>query len=145
MKKFTKLLSVLLVLALALSVVACSSYGKVEKAIKDLGFTAVQNEQLEKQYEDKERVTNVHVLEKASLLGKDYVVVLEFKSTEKLVEFFNESETLKGFAKDLSSNEDVKAMHAALEEYGLVCDNCIVIPTLTNFAFVMPAIAELNK
>ena len=145
MKKFTKLLSLLLVFALALSVVACSSYGKVEKALEDIGYTVVENSDKEEQYKDDENVTNVHVFEKSSLLGKEYVFVLEFKSTEKLVEYFNESDTLKGLVSDISKNEDVKAMHAALEEYGLVCDNCIVIPTLTNATSVMPAIAELNK
>lgn len=145
MKKFTKLLSLLLVFALALSVVACSSYGKVEKALKDIGYTVVENSDKEEQYKDDENVTNVHVFEKSTILGKEYVFVLEFKSTEKLVEYFNESDTLKGLVSDISKNEDVKAMHAKLEEFGLVCDNCIIIPTLTNATSVMPAIAELNK
>ena len=145
MKKFTKLLSLLLVFALAFSIVACSSYGKVEKAITELGFTVVENSNQEEQYKDDENVTNVHVFEKATLLGKDYVVVLEFKSTEKMVNYFNESDTLKGLASDISKNEDIKAMHAKLEEVGFACDNCLVIPTLLNFLDVTTKIAELNK
>ena len=65
MKKFTKLLSLLLVMALAISVVACSSYGKVEKAIEELGFTVVESEKQAEEYKDEERITNVHVFEKS--------------------------------------------------------------------------------
>ena len=145
MKKFTKLLSLLLVFALALSVVACSSYGKVEKALEDIGYTVVENSDKEEQYKDDENVTNVHVFEKGTLLGKEYVIVLEFKSTEKLVEYFNESDTLKGLVSDLSKNEDVKAIHAKLEESGLACDNCLVFSLSLDFVDVMEKIAELNK
>ena len=145
MKKFTKLLSLLLVFALALSVVACSSYGKVEKALEDIGYTVVENSDKEEQYKDDENVTNVHVFEKSTLLGKEYVIVLEFKSTEKLVEYFNESDTLKGFVSDLSKDEDVKAIHAKLEESGLVCENCLVFSLSLDFVDVMEKIAELNK
>ena len=145
MKKFTKLLSLLLVFALAFSIVACSSYGKVEKALKDIGYTVVENSDKAKQYEDNENVTNIHVLEKASLLGKQYVIVLEFKSTEKLVEFFNSNEDIKDLVSDIASDEDVKAMHAKLEEFGLACDNCLVYPLSLDFLDVFTKIAELNK
>ena len=52
MKKLTKLLSLLLVFALALGIVACSSYGKVEKALKDLGYSVVENEKQAEEYKD---------------------------------------------------------------------------------------------
>ena len=145
MKKFTKLLSLLLVMALAISVVACSSYGKVEKAIEELGFTVVESENQAEEYKDEERITNVHVFEKSVGLIKDYVIVLEFKSTDKLVEYYNESDTLKGLVSDISKNEDVKAIHAKLEETGFACDNCLIVPSLLNVLDVTAKIAELNK
>ena len=145
MKKLTKLLSLLLVFALAMGIVACSSYGKVEKALKELGFAVIENDKQAEQYQDVESISEIHVLEKSTILGKDYVIVLEFKSTDKMVEYFNESDTLKGLVSDLSKNEDVKAMHAKLEELGLACDNCLIVPSLLNMVDVMTKISELNK
>ena len=52
MKKLTKLLSLILVFALALSVVACSSFGKVEKVLKEDGYVLLVDKlDAQKQYE----------------------------------------------------------------------------------------------
>lgn len=145
MKKFTKLLSLLLVFVISLGVVACSSYSKVEKALEDIGYSVVENSDKEEEYKDDENVTNVHVLEKSTLLGKQYVVVLEFKSTKKLVEYFEENEELKTFVQDIAEDDDVKKVHAKLEEAGLACDNCLIFSLSLDFVDVMEKIAELNK
>lgn len=145
MKTITKILSLMLIFTLSISMMACSSYGKVEKALTDLGYAVVENSDQGEQYKDDENITNVYIFEKSAIIGKKYVTVLEFKSTEKLVEYFNESDTLKGLVSDLSKNEDLKAMHAKLEEYGLACDNCLIFSFSTDSLDIMAKIAELNK
>ena len=147
MKKISKLLALVLVIALALSAASCSTFGKVNKALEGLGYTEMQGEDAEKQakdYED-ETVSEVHVFSKGGLLG-GVVIVFEFKATDDLVEYYKSSETLQGVAKDVSSNEDVKATYNALCDAGVACGNCLVLPlTITELSNVLNAIKDLNK
>ena len=147
MKKLTKLLSLLLVFVLAMGIVACSSFGKVEDALTDLGYTLEENSNEADKYED-EKITNAYVFKKVLdavvIQIPSYVIVLEFNSTDDLVAYFEESETLKGLIKDITKNEDLKKVHAALESKGYACDNCLII-NLALDPNVNTAISELNK
>ena len=146
MKKLTKLLSLLMIFVLALSFIGCSSYGKVEKVLKDDGYTLVETEDnAKKQYENVDGVVNVHIFTKSETIlfaPITYsVAVIEFKTTEKMIEFFNENESLKILVQDIANDDDVKAIHAKLETAGLACDNCLIISSDVD---VYPQIAELN-
>ena len=146
MKKFTKILSLFLVLGLALGIIGCSSFGKVEKVIKDEGYTLLVDKlDAQKEYEKVDGAVKVHVFTKTktvALLPVPYFVyVIEFKTTEKMIEYFNESETLKALVKDITKNDDVKKIHAKLEKAGIACDNCLIITTDDD---VYEEIADLN-
>lgn len=149
MKKFTKILSLLLVLAISLSVIGCSSFGKIERELKDDGYTLlVDKTDTQKEYEKLDGVEEVHVFTKTKTIGllpySCSVYVLEFKSTEKMIEFFNKNETLKLLVPNLSKNDDVKTIHAKLEKVGLACDNCLVIALGVDSADVYEEIADIN-
>ena len=149
MKKITKILSLLLIFVLALGLVGCSSFGKIERELKDDGYTLL-TEKLDgqKAYEEVDGVAKVYTFTKTETVAilpvTCTVYVIEFKTTEKMIEFFNESETLKGFVKDLSKNDTVKEMHAKLEKAGLACDNCLIIALGIDADDVYEEIADLN-
>lgn len=152
MKTITKILSLMLVLTLSISMMACSSYGKVEKALAELGYAVVEGDEADKQfsdYEDMESVTDVHVLSKTVDVGlvdiPFYVVVLEFKSTDELVEAYKESSnTFQGIIEDINENEDAKELYNQLQENGFVCGNCMILAISLDLD-VYEKIAELNK
>lgn len=133
MKRFSKLIAMLLVVVSALSLAACSSkYGALKKAFEDKGYT--ESEQVETwaetikneiKGEDGEMVTNVHVLTKDLTI----VLVLEFKATDDMLEFYKESNTFQGAVKDLKENEDAKAFYNSLVEAGYANGNCLVFTT----------------
>ncbi len=151
MKTITKILSLMLVLTLSISMMACSSYGKVEKALNELGYSVIEGNDADKQssnYEDMESVTDVHVLSKkvdAGLVDIPlYVIVLEFKSTDELVEAYKESNTLQGIIEDINESEDAKELYNQLQENGFVCGNCMILAISLDLD-VYEKIAELNK
>ena len=144
MNKLTKLFTVLLLVCLSISMVACSSYGKVKKALTDIGYEVVEGEDADKQseqYKD-ETVTNIHVFKKGNLT---YTIVIEFKATEDLINYYKESSSLQGIVKDLEESEDVNKMFEALENAGIACDNCLIIPSLLDLVDTTNAIKNLNK
>ena len=147
MKKLTKILSILLVFVLSLGITACSAYSKVEKAITDLGYTLIEDQSAANKYQDDD-VVATHVFEKTLNAGviliPSYIIVLEFEDTEDLIEYCEESETLKGIIKDAFKNDDIKKFHANLEKAGIACDNCIIL-NLALDPDVTDAIIALNK
>ncbi len=145
MKTITKILSLMLIFTLSISMMACSSYGKVEKALTDLGYAVVEGNEADSQsskYEDVKSIQEIHVFSKIVLFVPSIVVVMEFKSTEDLVNAYKDSNTLQGVIKDLSESEDVKEIYNKLAENGFVCGNCLIISYDNE---VYKKIAELNK
>lgn len=143
MKNASKLLALVLVLVTALSLVACSSkYGALKKAFEKEGYT--ESEQVETwsktikaecgKAEDEDMVTNVHVLTKAGSLIIDtkVVLILEFKATDDMIEFYKNSSTAQGVYKDLTEKTDAKAFYNELVEAGYAKGNCFVIPIAIN-------------
>lgn len=130
MKRFSKLIAMLLVIISALSLAACSSkYGALKKAFEKEGYTESEKVETwsetiksELKGEDGEMVTNVHVLTKDLTV----VLVLEFKATDDMLEFYKESNTFQGAVKDLKENEDAKAFYNSLVEAGYANGNCLV-------------------
>lgn len=144
MKKMTKLMAILLIVVSALSLVACSSkYGALKSAFEKAGYTESEDVEYwnnkiatETKGEDGELVTNVHVFYKkvsgsttiSDLFKSNVILVLEFKATDDMLEFYKESNTMQGAVKDLQENEDAKAFYNSLVEAGYAKGNCLVIP-----------------
>lgn len=148
MKKLTKLLSLLLVFALALSAIACSSSGKIERLLKDDGYTLLVDKlDSQKKYEKVDGVNKVHVFTKTKTVNNlpqpCLVFVLEFKSTDKMIKHFNENDSLKTIVKDITKNDDVNKIHSKLEKAGLACDDCLIV-TIEDPS-IYKKIAELNN
>ncbi len=134
MKKITKIVSLALVLVMALTMLAScgSKYSAIEKAFIDAGyennttFTGVMNTIKEELAKD-EYAVETHMLTKKSN-GLTSAIVIEFKSTKEIVEYYESSATAQGLVKDVSENEDVKKMYDALVNAGYANGNCLVLP-----------------
>jgi len=134
MKKITKIVSLALVLVMALTMLAScgSKYSAIEKAFVDAGyennttFTGVMNTIKEELAKD-EYAVEIHMLTKKSN-GLTSAIVIEFKSTKEIVEYYESSATAQGLVKDVSENEDVKKMYDALVNAGYANGNCLVLP-----------------
>lgn len=151
MKKMTKLMAILLVVVSALSLVACSSkYGALKSTFEKNGYMESQDvETWSKKIKDEikgkdgEMVTNIHVFtidpDKATVteaLKSSVILVLEFKATEDMLKFYNESNTAQGAVKDIQKSEDAKAFYNALVEKGYANGNCFVLAVLGDTASV---------
>lgn len=132
MKKLAKILSLVLVLAMAtLALVGCSSYSSLKKAFEAKGYT--ENEKLEKvaesikeELEKDDLAVTLHLMTKEN--GLTSALIIEFNSTEDMKKAYDDSETIKGLVKDISSNEDVAAFQKAMEDAGYAKGNCLVVP-----------------
>ena len=151
MKKLLKLSTLLLTLVLLFNFAACSAFGAVQKALKGAGYEVVDTEEnaLSKDAKNDERVTNVHIFtNKNSLSGIELakltiVVVIEFRATDELVDYFKESDTLKGLVKDIKEDGTADEIYNALKTAGLVHKNCIVAPLGLDAENVLKVISEL--
>ncbi len=105
-KKLATIFSSLALVAMLIATLcACSTYGSVKSEYESKGWTENENcvklqETLLKNAlgEDYAQTCKIHALAKnGSILN--YVVILEFKSTDEMNKKINESETLKGMIK----------------------------------------------
>ena len=96
---------------------------------------------LSKDAKNDERVANVHVLSNNTKLT--VVIVIEFRATDELVDYFKESNTLKGLVKDIKEDGTVDEIYNALKTAGLVHKNCIVAPIGFDAENVLKTIKEL--
>ena len=135
MKKLTKIVSLALVLVMAVMMLAScggSKYPAIEKAFVDAGyennttFTGVMNT-IKEELAKEEYAVELHMLTKKAN-GLTSAIVIEFKSTKELVEYYESSATVQGLIKDVSENEDVNKMYNALVNAGYANGNCLVVP-----------------
>ena len=151
MKKLLKLSTLLLVIAMLFNLVACSSFGKIQKALEDAGYAIIENKDnaVTQEAENDERVANLHVFTNAQslsaleLLKITIVVVIEFKATQDLVEYFKDSATLQGIVADVKEDGTVDEIYAELKNAGLACENCIVAPIGADASNVLSKIKAL--
>lgn len=138
MKRITKLLILLcLVVAIATSLVACgSTYGKVEGALKNIGYKVVQtSNEAEDIKEESDVVVTPHILSNADSLGLteayklNIVIVFEFRATDEMLEMYKESDTLKGFIKDVKDDGSAQEFYNSLVEKGYANGNCLIFST----------------
>lgn len=136
MKKILKLSLLLLTMIMLVNFVACSSFNKVKSALEDAGYAVVENEEnsVSKEAEEDERVTNIHIFTNAQsltgfeVLNVTIVVVIEFKETKELVEYFQESNILQGIVADIKEEGTTDEIYAELKAAGLAYKNCIIAP-----------------
>ena len=102
MKKLTKIVSLAFVLVMAVLMLAScggSKYPAIEKAFVDAGyennttFTGVMNT-IKEELAKEEYAVELHMLTKKSN-GLTSAIVIEFKSTKELVEYYESSERFR--------------------------------------------------
>ncbi len=155
MKKLFKLTSLLLLVTMLFNLVACSSFGKISKALEDVGYAQIQNEEessdVANDAKEDESVTKVYVFTNAESLSLldgyklTLVTVIEFNATEDLVEYFKDNNTLQGIVEDIKEDGSAEEIYNELKEAGLACGNCLIAPIGLDAGNVLNAIKELNK
>ena len=145
MKKIVKITSLLLVLTLCLFAMACSSYGKLERAFEKEGYTVsetmkgiMEDYQNSLKEEGEETPITVHALSK----GITVVIIFEFKATDDLKEKYADSATMQGVVEDIKNSEDANAIYDKLVEEGYVNGNCFVF---TTNPFAVDAVKNIVK
>lgn len=146
MKKFSKILAVLLTICLTLTLAACSSYGKVEKAFKDAGYSVTESALIQ-QYEKagEEYGVKAHYLEKQETLAKLGVIILEFKATDDMIEYYNNNEMIRDVISAITSSEDAQEFYNTLVEVGFANGNCLVFPANTAATLAINSILQITK
>ena len=133
MKKLTRVLAlVLLVAATATLLVSCNKYPALKKAFEKEGYkenTALENvsTKIKEELEKDDLTVTLHLLTKESN-GLTSVLIIEFKATEDMKKAYDDSATIQGLVKDISSNEDAQAFADALENAGYAKGNCLAVP-----------------
>lgn len=135
MKKLVSLTLAVLLLATALfTLTSCgSSYGAIEKRLKDAGYTVVDTTDEDgkshlsftSKLEEGEVSGTIHVLKAGKLLGNSlrYAVVIEFGAdadAKKAMAQYLEDEDVKSFFKDVQSADCVNG-------------NCVLIPVMASW------------
>lgn len=136
MKKLIKIVSMLLLASTFLFLVACSSFGKIEKALQEIGYAVIETDDKAEQIEEESEVavTTYVFSNKDSLALTEFakinlVFVFEFKATEDMKEFYEDSSTLQGLVEDVKEDGSAEEFYDALVEKGLAKGNCLVIST----------------
>lgn len=155
MKKLFKLGTLLLVFTLLFNLVACSSFGKISKALEDVGYAQIENEEesndVANDAKEDESVTKVYMFTNAESLSAleaykiTLVTVIEFNATEDLVEYFKDNNTLQGIVEDIKEDGTAEEIYNELKKAGLACGNCLIAPLGLDAENVLNAIKELNK
>lgn len=135
MKKTIKILSLILVFVLCFSMMACASFGSVEKTLNELGYIEMNaSEEGEQMQEESEIPVTPHFFSNAESISAlelyklTTVVVFEFKSTDDMIEFYKDSDTLQGLLKDIEEEGSAKEFYNELRDEGFAKGNCLIIP-----------------
>ncbi len=151
MKKLLKIVTLTLVFVLCLFSVACSSYGKIEKALNDAGYAAIKvedNAEAEKMKSESDIAVTIHVFSNkdtvtvAEIAKINAVFVFEFNATEDMKAYYEDSATMQGLVKDVQEEGSAEEFYNDLKEKGLVNGNCLVFGVNPLCA---QAIADLVK
>ena len=153
MKKLLKITTILLILTMVVGMAACSSFGKVQKALEDIGYAIIENKDndLSEDAKNDESVAKVYMFNNANSLSAleiaklTLVTVIEFNSTKELVEYYKENNTLQGIVADVEKDGTIEEVYNQLKAKGLACGNCIIAPIGLDASNVLTAIINLNK
>ena len=146
MKKLVKIISVLLIVVLSLSAVACSTYGKLEKAFTDAGYVVVENESAENiEKDNEEKGITAHYLEKKETISTLGVIILEFKATEDMIEYYNENEIVRDALEAILTDDDTQDLYQALVNAGFANGNCLVYPATLSAILAINSVTDIVK
>ena len=136
MKKSIRLLTFLLILTIAITLVGCSTFNKVDKALTEIGYEKIESnddaKDTKKDAEESEYSITVHVYSNknnvsvAEILKFNTVMVLEFKATKDMKEYYEQSNTLQGLIKDIEEDGSAEEFYNKLVEKGYANGNCLV-------------------
>lgn len=133
MKKLCAIAALCLAAVLSLVLVGCgSSYGALKKAFEEAGYTESETlesfaETIKEEAEKDSLAVTVHGMSKVDGYQSNFVVIIEFNSTEDMKKLYDESNTIQGFVKDIEENENAEKFKDALEEAGFAKGNCLVL------------------
>ena len=144
MKKLVKIISVLLIVVLSLSAVACSTYGKLERAFTNAGYVVVENKEAEDMENDEKGIT-AHYLEKKETISTLGVIILEFKATDDMIEYYNENEIIRDALEAILTDEDTQDLYQALVDAGFANGNCLVYPATLSAIVAINSVTEIVK
>ena len=147
MKLLTKIVSLILIVAISLTAIACSSYGKVERAFINEGYEVVKLSDKAKEYDDeaKEYGVSTHYLEKKETLSTLGVVILEFNSTDDMKEYYDDNEIVREVLETITSSEDAKEFYDSLVDAGFANGNCLVLPATISAVLAIKSITKIVK
>ena len=136
-KKMKAMILVVMSVFVAICCIACtSSYGKIEKALEEAGYEKIQsNEEAEQMQTESDVAVTVHLFSNKNSIGLmelaklNVVIVFEFKATEDMKEFYEESSTMQGLIKDIQEDGSAEEFYNKLVEKGYANGNCLVIST----------------
>ena len=151
MKKLVKLSALLIAITMLFTLTACSYFNEVKTTLEEAGYQIVQNEEnnVTQEAEEDERVTNLHVFTNGNSLTalESYklttVVVIEFKATKELVEYYKESDTLQGAVTDIKEDGTAEEIYNQLKSAGFAHRNCIIVPIGLDAVTVLNIIKAL--
>ena len=135
MKKLCAIAALCLAAVLSLVLVGCgSSYNALKKAFEKAGYTESETlesraETIKEEAEKDSLVVTVHGMSKVDGLQTNFVMIIEFNSTEDMKKLYDESNTIQGLVKDIEENDSAEELKDALEEAGFAKGNCLVIST----------------
>ena len=144
MKKLVKIISVLLIVVLSLSAVACSTYGKLERAFTNAGYVVVENKEAEDMENDEKGIT-AHYLEKKETISTLGVIILEFKATDDMIEYYNENEIIRDALEAILTDEDTQDLYQALVDVGIANGNCLVYPATLSAIVAIKSVTDIVK
>lgn len=136
MKNMKKIVAIVLLAAMAFTLISCSSFNSIKKAFIDNGYTYIDNADSEDnddakqantitaELEENEISCTVHMFKTTTKIIVDipvYALVLEFNSEKDLTEAIENSETIKGLIKDSQESDYING-------------NCLLVPlSLTKY------------
>lgn len=131
MKKLSKLCALALLVVMALSLVACgNTYPAIQKAFEDAGYEqsqtleGINNDFLA--YTDKDG--NEVALQAHAFTGDGTALILEFKATDDMIQYYKDNKMVRDAVKDIAENDDAKAFYNSLVEKGYANGNCMLVP-----------------
>ncbi len=136
MKKLSKICAIALLIVMSLSLVACvNTYPKVKKAFEDAGYT--QSETVEAvtkdllaatENEGKDIAVTMHVFLKGGLVTGNKAIILEFKATDDMIDYYKNNEIVRDAVSAVINDEDAKSFYNSLVEAGYANGNCMLVP-----------------
>ena len=130
MKKIVKITSLLLVLTLSLFAIACSSYGKVEKAFLDNGYSLAQeindtSKAIKEDVEGLEIEAKYYNFIKSGLANE--VLVIEFKAKDDLVKASRNLSSINLQLSGIDTKAETDDLYDSLVDAGYANGNCLAI------------------